>query len=146
VLGVARPCTWHCPGIYVGSDQIVIDEQPQLQYLSMPEAIEHCARGAGLWEWAGTDDGTSDPDIVLACAGDVVTMETVAAAQILKERLPTELKQWCENQLAKHAAYVVEHLEDMPEARDWSLGDWAQQGLNPNSRANRLSRVVTSPI
>ena len=54
----------------------------------MDEAVEHCARGAGVWDWAGTDDGTADPDIVLACAGDVVTMETVAAAQILRERLP----------------------------------------------------------
>ncbi|MEU4221859.1 phosphoketolase family protein [Actinoplanes sp. NPDC026623] len=211
---------------------IVIDKQPQLQYLTMDEAIEHCARGAGIWEWAGTDDDTSDPDIVLACAGDVVTMETVAAAQILKEKLPgfrtrvvnivdlmtlprpkdhphgmsetqftelftdtvdvifafhgypgaihqlvhgrpdadrfrvrgfieegttttpfdmtvrnkasryhlvmdainnakrlprgaTELKAWCESQLARHEAYIVEHLEDMPEVRDWSLEDSA---------------------
>jgi len=214
---------------------IVIDKQPQLQWLNMEEAIEHCARGAGIWDWAGNDDGASDPDIVLACAGDVVTMETVAAAQILKERLPglrvrvvnvvdlmtlirpkdhphgmsgtlftelftdtadvvfafhgypgaihqlvhgrpdadrfrvrgfieqgttttpfdmtvrnrasryhlvmdainnakrlprgaTALKQWCEQQLARHERYVVEHLEDMPEVRDWSLGDWAQRG------------------
>src|SRR2546429_8416077 len=67
---------------------IVIDKQPQLQWLTMDEAVEHCARGAGVWDWAGTDDGTRDPDVVLACAGDVVTMETVAAAQILRERLP----------------------------------------------------------
>ena len=214
---------------------IVIDKQPQLQYLSMPDAIAHCARGAGIWQWAGTDDGTTDPDIVLACAGDVVTMETIAAAQILKERLPgfkvrvvnvvdlmtlirpkdhphgmnetlftelftdtvdvvfafhgypgaihqlvhgrpdadrfrvrgfieqgttttpfdmtvrnrasryhlvmdainnarrlprgaADLKAWCESQLARHDEYVVEHLEDMPEVRDWTLGDWAQQG------------------
>ena len=53
---------------------IVIDKQPQLQWLTMDEAIEHAARGAGIWEWAGTDDGTSDLDIALACAGDVVTM------------------------------------------------------------------------
>ena len=192
--------------------------------------------GAGIWDWAGTDDGTADPDIVLACAGDVVTMETVAAAQILRERaaavpkvrvvnvvdlmtLPrpqdhphgmdetlfrelftdhvdvcsrstatrvpctswctadrrptgsmsrgfieegttttpfdmvvrnkasryhlvmdalnnarrtppgaSDLKAWCEAQLAKHRAYVVEHLEDMPEVRDWVLGDWAEPG------------------
>ncbi|WP_433219876.1 phosphoketolase family protein [Dactylosporangium sp. CS-047395] len=207
---------------------IVIDKQPQLQWLSMEDAIEHCTRGAGVWEWAGTDDGTADPDIVLACAGDVVTMETVAAAQILRERLPklrvrvvnvvdlmtlprskdhphgmsatqftelftdkvdvvfafhgypgaihqlvhgrpdadrfrvrgfveegttttpfdmtvrnrvsryhlvmdainnakrlppgaTELKAWCERKLAEHETYVVEHLEDMPDVRDWSL-------------------------
>ncbi|MFF5081459.1 phosphoketolase [Actinoplanes sp. NPDC000266] len=211
---------------------IVIDKQPQLQWLTMDEAIEHCTRGAGVWDWAGTDDGHSDPDIVLACAGDVVTMETVAAAQILRDKLPglrvrvvnvvdlmtlprpkdhphgmsetlftelftdtvdvvfafhgypgaihqlvhgrpdadrfrvrgfieqgttttpfdmtvrnkasryhlvmdainnakrlprgaEDLKKWCESQLARHEAYVVEHLEDMPEVRDWTLGDWA---------------------
>ncbi|MBW6434586.1 phosphoketolase family protein [Actinoplanes hulinensis] len=212
---------------------IVIDKQPQLQWLTMDQAIEHCTRGAGIWEWAGNDDGQRDPDIVLACAGDVVTMETVAAAQILREKLPqmkvrvvnvvnlmtlprpkdhphgmaetmfrelftdhvdvvfafhgypgaihqlvhgrpdadrfrvrgfieegttttpfdmtvrnkasryhlvmdainnakrlpagaSELKAWCEAKLAKHEQYVVEHLEDMPEVRDWSLGDWAE--------------------
>jgi len=211
---------------------IVIDKQPQLQWLTMAEAEAHCARGAGVWGWAGTEDGSGDPDVVLACAGDVVTMETVAAATILKERLPelevrvvnvvdlmtlprpkdhphgmeetlfrelftdttdvvfafhgfpgaihqlvhgrpeadrfhvrgfieegttttpfdmtvrnkasrydlvidainnskrlpagaSDLKAWCQAQLAKHADYVVEHLEDMPEVRDWSLGDWA---------------------
>lgn len=67
---------------------IVIDKQPQPQWLTMDEAIAHCTAGAGIWPWAGNDDGSEDPDIVLACAGDVVTMETVAAAQILKERLP----------------------------------------------------------
>jgi xylulose-5-phosphate/fructose-6-phosphate phosphoketolase len=209
---------------------IVIDKQPQLQYLTMEEADAHCAKGAGVWEWAGNDDGSSDPDIVLACAGDVVTMETVAAAEILKEKLPhfrvrvvnvvdlmtlvrrrdhphgmddtyfrelftdhvdvvfafhgypgaihqlvhgrpdadrfrvrgfieegttttpfdmvvrnrvsryhlvmdainnarrtpqgaSEVKEWCEAQLARHAEYVVENLEDMPEVRDWKLGD-----------------------
>ena len=67
---------------------IVIDKQLQLQWLSMDDAIEHCARGAGIWEWAGNDDGSREPDIVLACAGDIVTMETVAAARILRDRLP----------------------------------------------------------
>ncbi|HEX2805521.1 MAG TPA: phosphoketolase family protein [Kineosporiaceae bacterium] len=67
---------------------IVIDKQPQLQWLTIGQAEQHCARGAGVWDWAGTDDSTAEPDIVLACAGDVVTMETVAAAQILRERLP----------------------------------------------------------
>jgi xylulose-5-phosphate/fructose-6-phosphate phosphoketolase len=209
---------------------IVIDKQPQLQWMNIDEAVEHCERGAGVWDWAGNDDGTSDPDIVLACAGDVVTMETVAAAEILKQRMPhlrtrvvnvvdlmtlvrkrdhphgmddtffrelftdhvdvvfafhgypgaihqlvhgrpdadrfrvrgfieegttttpfdmvvrnrvsryhlvmdalnnarrtppgaSELKEWCQAQLDKHAEYVVENLEDMPEVRDWKLGD-----------------------
>jgi xylulose-5-phosphate/fructose-6-phosphate phosphoketolase len=207
---------------------VVIDKQPQLQWLSIDEAVEHCTRGAGVWDWAGTDDGTADPDIVLACAGDVVTMETVAAAAILRERLPHlkvrvvnvvdlmsltrrrdhphgmddtlfrelftdtvdvvfsfhgypgavhqlvhgrpdadrfhvrgfieegttttpfdmvvrnrasrfhlvmdainnagrtpegsfELKAWCEAKLAEHQNYVIEHFEDLPEVRDWSL-------------------------
>jgi xylulose-5-phosphate/fructose-6-phosphate phosphoketolase len=208
---------------------VVIDKQPQPQWLSIDEAIKHCADGAGVWSWAGSDDGMSDPDLVLACAGDVVTMETVAAAEILKRRLPqmkvrvvnvvdlmalprpkdhphgmdetrfaelftdhvdvvfsfhgypgaihqlvhgrpdadrfhvrgfveegttttpfdmtvknrasrydlvidainnarrvptgaSELKAWCQAQLDKHASYVVEHLEDMPEVRDWTVG------------------------
>ena len=67
---------------------IVIDKQPQPQWLTIDEAAAHCVRGASTWTWAGNDDGRADPDIVLACAGDVVTMETVAAAQILNSRLP----------------------------------------------------------
>jgi xylulose-5-phosphate/fructose-6-phosphate phosphoketolase len=214
---------------------IVIDKQPQLQWLDMDAALEHCAQGAGIWEWAGTDDGSADPDIVLACAGDVVTMETVAAAALLREHLPqlrvrvvnvvdlmalsrpkdhphgmgdtlfrelftdsvdvvfafhgypgaihqlvhgrpdadrfrvrgfieegttttpfdmvvrnrvsryhlvmdainnagrtppgaSALKVWCQGKLAEHQAHIVEHLEDMPDVTDWTIGDWAQQG------------------
>ncbi len=209
---------------------IVQDKQPQPQWLSMDEAVEHCTRGYGIWEWAGTDGlGDAKPDIVIACAGDVVTMEAVAAAEILKTRLPElkvrlvnvvdlmtlyrpkdhphgmsaqafsdtftddvdvifafhgfpgaihqlvhgrpdadrfrargfmeegttttpfdmvvrnkvdryhlvmdainnartdpagshELYQYCEQMLAKHAEYIVENLEDIPEVRDWQLG------------------------
>ena len=78
----------HCFRSEDYTNLIVIDKQPQLQYLTMAEAIEHCEKGASVWEWAGNDDGSSDPDIVLACAGDVVTMETVAAADIIKQKLP----------------------------------------------------------
>lgn len=71
---------------------IVQDKQPQPQWMSMDEAIEHCTRGFGRWDWAGTEGlGDEDPDIVVASAGDVVTMEAVAAAEIVKTVLP-ELK------------------------------------------------------
>ncbi|WFF31975.1 phosphoketolase family protein [Propionibacterium freudenreichii] len=210
---------------------IVQDKQPQPQWLSMPEAVEHCTRGYGIWDWAGTDGlGDTKPDIVIACAGDVVTMEAIAAAEILKVALPElkvrvvnvvdlmslyrpkdhphgmsvkdfsdtftddvdvifafhgypgaihqlvhgrpdadrfrargfreqgttttpfdmvvrnkvdryhlvmdainnahyrpegshELYQWCESQLVRHSEYIVENLQDMPEIRDWQLGD-----------------------
>ena len=69
---------------------IIAGKQPALDYLSMDEAIVHCTRGLGIWDWASTDDG-SEPDVVLACAGDVPTLEALAAAAILRERLP-ELK------------------------------------------------------
>jgi xylulose-5-phosphate/fructose-6-phosphate phosphoketolase len=69
---------------------IVAGKQPALDYLTIDEAIAHCTRGIGIWEWASNDDG-AEPDVVLACAGDVPTLETVAAAAILRERLP-ELK------------------------------------------------------
>lgn len=69
---------------------IVIDKQPQLQWLSMEQAIEHCARGLSTWYWAG-NEGELEPDVVLACAGDIVTMETLAAAWWLRRHLP-ELK------------------------------------------------------
>jgi xylulose-5-phosphate/fructose-6-phosphate phosphoketolase len=69
---------------------IVAGKQPALRYLPMDEAIIHCTRGAGIWEWASNDEG-GEPDVVLACAGDVPTLETLAAASILRERLP-ELK------------------------------------------------------
>jgi len=65
----------------------VIDKQPQLQWLGMDEAIQHCARGATVWRWASTDKG-DEPDIVLAAAGDIPTMEVVAAAWWLRKHAP----------------------------------------------------------
>jgi xylulose-5-phosphate/fructose-6-phosphate phosphoketolase len=68
---------------------IVIDKQPHLQYLTMDQAREHCARGASAWEWAGTArEGAEEPDVILACAGDVPTLETLAAAQWLRDNMP----------------------------------------------------------
>jgi xylulose-5-phosphate/fructose-6-phosphate phosphoketolase len=66
---------------------IVAGKQPALTYLRMDEAIIHCTRGAGIWEWASSDEG-SEPDVVLACAGDIPTLETLAAASILRQQLP----------------------------------------------------------
>jgi xylulose-5-phosphate/fructose-6-phosphate phosphoketolase len=69
---------------------IVIDKQPQLQWLAIDEAIEHCARGASIWRWASNDGGAT-PDVVLAAAGDIPTLEIVAAAWWLRRHAP-ELK------------------------------------------------------
>ncbi|WP_029114007.1 phosphoketolase [Mycobacterium sp. URHB0044] len=67
---------------------IVAGKQNALTYLTMDEAIAHCTRGLGIWDWAGTAAAGEEPDVVLACAGDVPTLETVAAADILRRRLP----------------------------------------------------------
>jgi xylulose-5-phosphate/fructose-6-phosphate phosphoketolase len=66
---------------------IVAGKPPSWQWLPMDEAIVHCRAGAGIWDWASTDGG-ADPDVVLACAGDVPTLETLAAVQILREHVP----------------------------------------------------------
>ena len=66
---------------------IVSDKQEHLQYLTMDEAILHCTKGIGIWDWASTDQG-SEPDVVLACAGDVPTMEALAAAAMLRDFFP----------------------------------------------------------
>ncbi|MFI6053400.1 phosphoketolase [Streptomyces violascens] len=66
---------------------IVAGKQPCFDWLSLDEARVHCARGAGIWEWAGTDDGSRGPDVVLACAGDVPTQEVLAAASLLRRHL-----------------------------------------------------------
>jgi xylulose-5-phosphate/fructose-6-phosphate phosphoketolase len=206
---------------------IVIDKQPQLQYLSYEEAIEHARAGASRWDWAG--NRADEPDLVLAAAGDIPTMEVVAAAELIRRHVPelavrvvnvvdlmtifppeahphglpedrfhhlfgddlevvfafhgyaramhqllhgrprperfhvrgfseqgttttpfdmvvlnemsryhlvleglrraprrppgtVELEAHCREMLDRHRAYVREHLEDMPEVRDWSLG------------------------
>jgi xylulose-5-phosphate/fructose-6-phosphate phosphoketolase len=69
---------------------IVAGKQPSLDYLTMDQAVAHCTRGVGIWDWASNDEGAT-PDIVLGCAGDIPTLEVVSAAALLREHLP-ELK------------------------------------------------------
>jgi xylulose-5-phosphate/fructose-6-phosphate phosphoketolase len=66
---------------------IVAGKQPALQWLDMDSAIRHCTTGIGIWEWASTDDG-KEPDAVMACAGDVPTLETLAAVDLLRQHFP----------------------------------------------------------
>jgi xylulose-5-phosphate/fructose-6-phosphate phosphoketolase len=66
---------------------IVAGKQPALQWLDMDAAIQHCTAGIGIWDWASTDQG-GEPDVVMACCGDVPTLETLAAVDLLRQRLP----------------------------------------------------------
>ena len=67
---------------------IVAGKQPSLNYLSTEDAILHCTRGIGAWDWASNDEG--DPDVVMACCGDIPTLETLAAVDILRTELPSQ--------------------------------------------------------
>jgi xylulose-5-phosphate/fructose-6-phosphate phosphoketolase len=69
---------------------IVAGKQPALQYLDMDDAIKHCTAGIGIWEWASNDKG-GEPDVVIACAGDIPTLEALAATHLLRQAVP-ELK------------------------------------------------------
>jgi xylulose-5-phosphate/fructose-6-phosphate phosphoketolase len=85
---------------------IVAGKQPSLDFLSIDEAIAHCTRGIGIWDWASSEDG-AEPDVVLACAGDIPTLETVAAAALLREHLP---------ELAVRVVNVVDLMRLQPES------------------------------
>ena len=69
---------------------IVAGKQPAPQYLDMDAAVKHCTAGIGIWDWASNDKG-GEPDVVMGCAGDVPTLETLAAVQLLRAYVP-ELK------------------------------------------------------
>jgi xylulose-5-phosphate/fructose-6-phosphate phosphoketolase len=84
---------------------VVAGKQPCFDWLPMDAARAHCARGAGMWPWAGTHHGSRDPDVVLACAGDVPTQEVLAAAQLLRHHLP---------QLAVRVVNVVDLARLLP--------------------------------
>jgi xylulose-5-phosphate/fructose-6-phosphate phosphoketolase len=85
---------------------IVAGKQPQWNWLSMDEAIIHCTRGAGIWEWASSDDD-GEPDVVLAAAGDIPTQEVMAAVSLLREHLP---------QLKVRVVNVVDLMRLQPES------------------------------
>ncbi len=70
---------------------VVAGKQPNPTWLTMDEAVRHCTRGLGIWDWAGTEQPGTEPDVVLACAGDIPTVEVLAAADLLRQHLP-ELK------------------------------------------------------
>ncbi|HTV10310.1 MAG TPA: phosphoketolase family protein [Acidimicrobiales bacterium] len=84
---------------------IVAGKQPSLNYLSMSDAVLHCTRGIGIWDWASNDEG--DPDVVLACCGDIPTVETLAAVDILRLDLP---------QLRIRVINVVDLMRLQPES------------------------------
>ena len=83
LLSVADHCLRSTDYINV----IVADKQPHLQYLDIDTAVRHCSKGIGIWNWASNDQG-EDPDVVMACAGDIATMESLVAVAILRERFP----------------------------------------------------------
>jgi xylulose-5-phosphate/fructose-6-phosphate phosphoketolase len=83
LLAIANQCFQSTNQINV----IVSDKQPHLQYLPIDAAIAHCIKGMGIWEWASTDKGV-EPDVVMACAGDIPTQEALAAVAILHESFP----------------------------------------------------------
>jgi xylulose-5-phosphate/fructose-6-phosphate phosphoketolase len=85
---------------------VVAGKQPELQYLDMESAVAHCTRGAGIWEWASNDDGKL-PDVVMACAGDVPTLETLAAVDLIRQHLP---------EIAVRVVNVVDLMRLQPES------------------------------
>ena len=79
--------TDHCLRSRQYVNVIVAGKHPELQFLDMDAAVKHCSAGIGIWEWASNDRG-GEPDVVMACAGDVPTLETLAAVDLLRQQLP----------------------------------------------------------
>jgi xylulose-5-phosphate/fructose-6-phosphate phosphoketolase len=77
----------HCLRTYDRINVVVAGKQPAPQWLTIEEAIKHCDIGIGIWDWASNDPDGSEPDVVMACAGDVPSLETVAAVSLLREHL-----------------------------------------------------------
>ena len=83
--------TDHCLRTYNRINVIVAGKQPAPQWLTMDQAVKHCDVGIGIWDWASNNTEGSEPDVVMACAGDVPTLEVIAAVDLLRKHLP-ELK------------------------------------------------------
>jgi len=104
---------------------VIAGKHPAPQWLSLPQAIEHCAAGIGIWSWASNDQ-TAQPDAVLACAGDVPTLETLEAVTILREHLP---------QLRLRVVNVVDLMKLQPETEHpHGLSDRDYDSLFPADR------------
>ncbi|MFF3136810.1 phosphoketolase family protein [Streptomyces mirabilis] len=100
---------------------VVAGKQPCFDWLSMDQARDHCARGAGIWEWAGSANGDREPDVVLACAGDVPTQEILAASDLLRRHLP---------ELAVRVVNVVDMTRLLPrEVHPHGMRDFEYDGL-----------------
>ncbi|MFJ1601972.1 phosphoketolase [Streptomyces sp. NPDC088253] len=100
---------------------VVAGKQPCFDWLSMDQARDHCARGAGTWEWAGSANGDREPDVVLACAGDVPTQEILAASDLLRRHLP---------ELAVRVVNVVDMTRLLPrDEHPHGMGDFEYDGL-----------------
>jgi xylulose-5-phosphate/fructose-6-phosphate phosphoketolase len=78
----------HCLRTYNRVNVIVAGKQPSPQWLTMQEAVTHCTAGIGIWPWAGNEPADAEPDVVMACAGDIPTLETLAAVDLLRTELP----------------------------------------------------------
>jgi xylulose-5-phosphate/fructose-6-phosphate phosphoketolase len=99
---------------------IVAGKQPQPQWLDMDAAVKHCTAGIGIWEWASNDKGT-EPDVVMACAGDVPTIETLAAVEMLRQHVPD---------LKVRVINVVDLMTLQPkEEHPHGLSDWEFDAL-----------------
>ena len=96
----------HCLQSHNYVNVIVAGKQPELQYLDMDSAIKHCTAGIGIWEWA-SNDRDCEPDVVMACAGDVPTLETLATVALLRQHFP---------ELKVRVVNVVDLMKLQPEA------------------------------
>jgi len=115
---------------------IVIDKQPELQYLDIEAARAHCAAGASAWDWAGTDDG-EEPDVVMACAGDISTLESLAAASLLRRHVP---------HLRVRFVNVVDLLSIAPaDVHPRAVGDRLRRAVRRGPRRHGLPRLRRGP-